>query len=204
MKLTIQNPLSYLFAPLLAIGLVFGLSAWPQEAEAHKGHAGPMVTFMKNKAALKAMLPNGAKIVKRKQPLKEDAVEWAEKTYDVELDDQIYSYYLATDKKSGKLLGAAYVTQVHYRHGDLKIAVGIDADNHLTQTAILGINEKYVVDFDGNVGTGLIKDYAGLSVKALIAKAGELASSDKATREFAAAVRDAAVLLSAFTRPAGR
>jgi len=195
----IHNSLCYLFTSVLAVCFVFGFSTWSQNAQAHKGHAGPMVSFMKNKAALKEMLPTGAKIVKRKQPLKADAIEWAEKTYGVELDDDVYSYYLATDKKSGAVLGAAYVTQVHYRHGDLKLAVGIDAESRITQVAILGINEKYVVDFEGNVGTGLIKDYAGLSLNELTAKADELASSDKATREFAAAVRDAAVLLAAFT-----
>ena len=191
--------MSYLLAPLLVIGLTFGIN---QAAQAHKGHAGPQVTFMKTKAALKEMLPSGAKIVKRKQPLKGDAVEWAEKTWGVELDDEIYSYYLATDKQSGATLGAAYITQAHYRHGDLKLAVGIDAENNITQAAILGINEKYVVDFDGNVGTGLIGDYAGLSLEELIAKADELASSDKATREFAAALRDAVVLLAAFMHTA--
>lgn len=195
-----NNPFTHLLTPVLAICLTLAIASWPQDAEAHKGHAGPMVTFMKSKAALKTMLPTGAKIVKRKQPLNDDAIERAETTYGVELDEQIYSYYLATDKKSGKILGAAYVTETHYRHGDLKIAVGINADNHLTQAAILGINEKYVVDFEGNVGTGLIADYAGLSLQAVIAKANELASSDKATREFAAAVRDAAVLLATFTR----
>ncbi|MCF6324019.1 MAG: hypothetical protein L3J89_06830 [Gammaproteobacteria bacterium] len=194
------NPFVYLLMPVLAICLTLGTSFWPQNAEAHKGHAGPTVTFMKKKEALKAMLPADAKIVTRKQPLKDGAREWAEKTYGVKLDDQRYSYYLATDKKSGKVLGAAYVTQMGYRHGDLKIAVGIDAHKHLTQAVILGIKEKYVVDYDGNVGTGLIDGYAGISLEALIAKADELASSDKATREFAAAVRDAAVLLAAFTR----
>ncbi|NOY62906.1 MAG: hypothetical protein GXP10_07130 [Gammaproteobacteria bacterium] len=198
MNLNIRNPLSYLFTPLLIIALTFGISSWPQEAQAHKGHAGPMNTFMKKKVALKAMLPAGTRIVKRKQPLKEDAVEWAEKTYGIELDDDLYSYYLASDKTSKAPMGAAYVSKTHYRHGDLKFAVGIDANNRITQAAILGINEKYVVDFEGNVGTGLIKEYAGLTLKELIAKADELASSDKATREFASAVRDAAVLLAAF------
>ncbi len=197
---TLQKPVINLFAPLLALGLAFSLSLWPQGAEAHKGHAGPMVNFMKAKAALKEMLPSGARIVKRKQPLKEDAIEWADETYGVELDDDIYSYYLASDKKSGKVLGAAYVTKAHYRHGELKIAVGINANLHITQVAILGINEKYVVDFEGNVGTGIIPEYAGLSLKEVVAKADELASSDKATREFASAVRDAAVLLAAFIR----
>lgn len=196
----LYKSLSMLFAPLLAISLTLGFTTWSQEAQAHKGHAGSMVTFLKDKAALKNMLPGGAKIVKRKQPLKEDAVAWAEKTCGVELDDKNYSYYLATDRKSGAILGAAYVTKVSYRHGDLEIAVGIDADQRITQAAILGINEKYVVDFDENVGTGLISDYAGLGLDDLVKKADELASSDKATRELAAAVRDAAVLLAAFTR----
>ncbi|HHM06175.1 MAG TPA: hypothetical protein ENJ19_10605 [Gammaproteobacteria bacterium] len=192
---TIRNPMAFLVAPLLAIGLTLGVS---QEAQAHKGHAGPMVTFMKTKAALKTMLPEGARIVKRKQPLKEDAAEWAEKTYGLELDDKLYSYYLATDKQSKAIVGAAYVGKTNYRHGELKFAVGLDADNRIAQAAVLGINEKYVVDFDGNVGTGLIADYAGLSLKELVARADELASSDKATREFSAAIRDAAVLLAAF------
>ncbi len=194
----IRNPLSYLFTPLLAICLTLGMSVWSQETLAHKGHAGPMVDFMKSKAALKEMLPSAAKIVKRKQPLKKEAAEWAEKRYGVELDEQIYSYYLASDKTSKVIMGAAYVSKIHYRHGDLKFAVGIDANSRITQAAILGINEKYVVDFDSNVGTGLIVDYAGLSLKELIAKSEKLASADKATREFAMAVRDAAALLAAF------
>jgi len=197
MNLITQNRQTCFFTLVLVICLSIGMS---QNVYAHKGHAGSMINFMKSKAALKEMLPNGAKIVKRKQPLKDDAVEWAEKTYGVELDEKVHSYYLATDKNSGAVLGAAYASKIHYRHGDLKFAVGIDASGRITQAAILGVNEKYVVDFDGNVGTGLISDYAGLTLKALIAKTDELASSDKATREFAAAVRDAAVLLVTFTR----
>jgi len=197
MNLSNKRILSYLFAPLLVLGLSLGIN---QSAEAHKGHAGPMVNFMKNKAALKEMLPADAKITKRKQPLDDEAAKWAEEQYGVDLDSKIHSYYLAVDKKDKSFRGAAYVSKVNYRHGDLKFAVGIDADKRVTQVAILGINEKYVVDFEGNVGTGLIADYAGLSLKELVAKADELASSDKATREFATAVRDASVLLAAFTR----
>ncbi len=193
MNLNIHKRLPY----LLIVSLAFTFSILSQNALAHKGHAGSMINFTKNKVALKEMLPSGAKIVKRKQPLKKDAAQWAKKTYDVELDEQVYSYYLATDKASGSILGAAYVAKGNYRHGDLKYAVGIDANGRITQAAILGVNEKYVVDFEGNVGTGLIADYAGLSLTELI---DELASSDKATREFASAIRDAAVLLMAFTR----
>jgi len=200
MTLNIHKGLPYLLIPVLFASLVLTISVWSQDALAHKGHAGSMINFIKSKAALKEMLPSGVKIVKRKQPLKEDATQWAKETYDVELDEKVYSYYLATDKASGSILGAAYVSKDTYRHGDLKYAVGIDADGRITQAAILGVNEKYVVDFEGNVGTGLIADYAGLTLKELIAKADELASSDKATREFASIIRDAVVLLAAFTR----
>lgn len=195
MILNMRNPLSYLFTPVLAVCLTLGIT---QNVQAHKGHAGPMITFTKDKAALKEMLPSEAKIVKRKQPLKEPAAAWAKKEYGVGLDDGIHSYYLATDKGRKSVTGAAYVGKTNYRHGDLKFAVGIDTDHRITQVAILGINEKYVVDFEGNVGTGLIADYAGLSLKELAAKTDELASSDKATREFASTIRDAAVLLAAF------
>ncbi len=188
-----SKPLTYVFSFMLAICLTLGIS----NAQAHKGHAGPVVNFMKTKTALKEILPNDAKIVKRKQPLKESSVNWVEKTYGVELDEDIYSYYLASDKQSKATLGAAYVGEIHYRHGDLKFAVGIDASHRITQAAILGINEKYVVDFEGSVGTGLIAGYTGLSLKELVAKTDKLASSDKATREFATAIRDAAVLLAA-------
>ncbi len=195
MNPTKKSLLTYLFAPLLVLGL--GVS---QSVEAHKGHAGPMVSFMKTKAALKQMLPADARITKRKQPLDDEAVEWAEEQFDADLDSKIYSYYLATDRGDKSFRGAAYVSQMHYRHGDLKFAVGIDADKRVTQVAILGVNEKYVVDFEGSVGTAIIADYAGLSLAELVSKAQKLASADKASREFAAAVRDAAVLLAAFSR----
>ena len=187
---------SLTFAVLVLFIAVFILSS--QTVEAHKGHAGPMVKFMKKKVALKAMLPAGARLVKRKQPLPDDAAKWAKRIFEVELETGRRSYYLASDKKSKKVLGAAYIVKVGYRHGDIKLAVGIDDKQHVTQVAIMGLNEKYVVDFDGNVGTGLIPDYSGLSLQELVEKAEMLASSDKATREFAKAVRDAAVLLEAF------
>ncbi len=97
----------------------------PQTADAHKGHAGPMVTFMKKKAALKAMLPADARLVKRKQPLPGAAASWAKETFAVELETDRHSYYLASDKKSKKVMGAAYLVKVGYRHGDIKLAVGM-------------------------------------------------------------------------------
>ncbi len=192
-----RNLFQTIFVLFLILSIAFS-SLWSQRVFSHEGHAGVPVVFIKDKAALKKMLPAGAKIVRRKQPLTDSDIEKAEKSYGVDLDSDIYTYYLATDKNSKMIVGAAYVGEIPFRHGKLKYAVGIDGENRITQAAILGINEKYVVDFEGNVGKGLIADYAGLTLKELIAKADELASSDKATREFASAIRDAAVLLSSF------
>ncbi len=193
--MTIRQGFSHLLAPLLALGLLLGLAT---PAQAHKGHAGPMITFTKTKAALKVMLPAGAKITKRKQPLDEEAIEWAENKFGVELDDDLYTYFLAVDRDTKKPLAAAYVGQAHYRHGDLKFAVGLSAEGRITQVAVLGVNEKYVVDFENGPGTGMIHTFAGLTVEEVVARAKELASADKASRELGSAVRDAAVLLAAF------
>lgn len=183
---------------MLMLVLVFSVGIWPQNAEAHKGHAGPMVVFITKRDALKKMLPSGARIVKRKQPLSDKAIGWAKKKYSVDLDEDFYSYYLASNKETKVVVGAAYVGKMAYRHGDLHYAVGIDATGRIVQAAILGVNEKYVVDFDGNVGTGIIADYASLNTDEAISKAKDLSSSDKPTRDFAAAIRNAVVLLQAF------
>ncbi len=192
---TVRKPSLYLFVSLLLMCFAFAVT---QQAHAHKGHSGSMVSFIKSKAALKEMLPSEARIVKRKQSLGDSAVAWAAENYGVELDDGIYSYYLATDRESGDILAAAYVGQIDYRHGDMRFAVGIDSGNRITGVAVLGVNEKYVVDFESGIGSGMIGGYAGISLKELLARADSLSSSDKATREFVTAVRDAAVLLAAF------
>lgn len=182
--------------------LVIAAAIWPQSALAHKGHAGSMVNFLTTNAALKGVLPEGAKVVKRKEPLDEAAATTVKKDFGVEPDTGLYTYYLARDRESGQTLGMAIVTSVSYRHGDISVVVGLDSDLRVTQAALQGINEKYIVDFEHSVGKGFIPDYSGLSVKELIAKADELASADKPTRDFAAAVRDAALVLLALQHSA--
>jgi len=189
-----------LFAAIMMVTLPSMLSFWSQDAQAHKGHGGSLVKIIKKKAALKEMLPAGAKVSKRKQKLTEDAAEWAEKTYSVSLDRTIYSFYVARDRKSGKTLGAAIISKSSYRHGDVMIAVGVDADGRVTKTAITGVSEKYMPDFEGTTGTGFITTYDGKSLSELVDMTKELESADKPSRQYSSRVRDAAVLLSAFIR----
>ncbi len=195
--------LASLIAAVLVFSPVFLMSLWSGEAQAHKGHGGPMVTLMKKKEALKAMLPGGAKIVKRKQKVDSEAAERVEDAYGVDLANSIYTYYLAKDRENGKFIGAAIVQKFSYRHGDVSIAVGIDADQRITKAAITGVSEKYIPEFEGTVGTGFIDKYEGMTLKELaeeVAALGE--SADKPTRLFMSRLLEAAALLDAFLHSA--
>jgi len=189
---------TFIISGFLMACLVTATFIWPQPALAHEGHAGSMLSFITVKEALKGVLPAGAKVVKRKELLDETAAASVKKDFGLEPDSELYVYYLASDKTSGQRLGSAIVTTASYRHGNISVVIGLDNDLRITQAALQGINEKYVVDFEHSVGKGFIPDYTGLSIKELIAKANELASADKPTRDFAAAVRDAALVLVAF------
>lgn len=133
-------------------------------ASAHEGHAGAMTPFMEEKDALKTMLPEDAKVAKRKQELDKESVQWAAEFYGIDLPEGVQTYYLARDKTTDAILGAAIVSEVEYRHGKVRVAIGIDAAQNVTKAAVLGINEKYVQDLAGTIGTGFIDRYAGVSL----------------------------------------
>ncbi len=183
--------------------LVFALAVgWQPVAEAHKGHGGPMVTFLKKKATLRGLLPADAKIVKRKQRLSDEAAEWAEKNYGVDVEDSLYVYYLAKDRNSGRIVAGAIISKVTYRHGDIMIAVGLDDAGRVTGAALTAISEKYIPDFEGTVGTGFLDGYKGMSLDDLVKNARAKEDAGKPERLFAAKLRDAAVLLAAFMHTA--
>ncbi len=184
---------------LMALVLLVG---WQPAAQAHKGHGGPMVTFLKKKATLRALLPQGAKIVKRKQRLADEGEEWASSTYGVDLDESLYTYYLAKDRSSGRVIGGALITKATYRHGDIMIAVGLDADGKVTKVALTAVSEKYIPDFEGTVGTGFLDRYSGMTLADLVQNAKAQEGAGKPERLFASKLRDAAVLLAAFMRSA--
>jgi hypothetical protein len=183
--------------------LVWGLTAAflavaPHPGLAHKGHAGPMITFLKEKEALKAMLPEGAKISRRKEALKADGVAWAKDALGVGLEAGVYPYFLARDRESGKPLAAAVVWEVDYEHADVQLALGLDASGHVTGAAVLGTNEMYVPEFKDGPGAGMLADLKGATVKDLAARAASVPESDEAGQFTLARLRDMGALMAAF------
>lgn len=184
---------------LLVLGLTAAfLAALPQAGLAHKGHAGPMVTFLEEKAALRAMLPEGAKISRRKEALGAEAVAWARDSLGVGLKAGVYPYFLARDRDSGKPLAAAVVWELDYEHADVHLALGLDASGHVTGAAVLGTNEQYVPEFKEGPGAGMLPDLKGTTVKDLAARAAQVPESDEARGFVLARMRDMGALLAAF------
>ena len=193
-----KSGFAHLGAMLLFVAIVSAAVGWSAPVQAHKGHGGPLVSFLKKKEVLRSMLPSGAKIVKRKQRLGDDAAAWAEKNFGVDLDESLYTYYLAKDRASGAIIGGAMIRKASYRHGDLAVAVGLDKDGKVTKVALTALSEKYIPEFEGTVGTGYIDGYEGLTLQELLDKTQMLREADKPSRVFATRLRDTAVLLSAF------
>ena len=200
MSSLLQNKLYNVLFVVISLGFFAGGVLWSDNAYAHKGHAGKKVTFLKKKVVLKAMLPAEGKVYRRKQRLDSDQAEWAEKTYGVELKHQVYPFYVSKIRNTKTQIGAAIIHKFTYRHGNGEVAVGLDKDNKVSKVAFVSVNEKYLVDFEDTVGTGFIDTYDGMSVEDLVENAKQKQSADKATREFAKALRDAAVILVAFEK----
>lgn len=175
-----------------------GVTVLSGPALAHEGHAGKQVVFLKKDEALKKMLPAGAKVVQRKERLDMDKAEKAKKELGVKLYDGVYTYYVARDSKSGATIGAAMVTEVEYMHGEVNLAIGIDAKGNVTKAAILSVNEKYVPDMKASVGTGYLRQFEGVTIKKLVSMADEASGSAKVTETIFSQMRDMAVLLSTF------
>ncbi len=150
-------------ARLFALSLAALLLAAP--VAAHEGHAGARVTLLKLKPALKALLPEGASLSKRKQ----------------RLDGELVTYYLARDGKRGPVLAAALVETGDYRHGKIRVAVGLDADHRLTGAALLMANEKYVPDFRESTGVGVLEDWRGRPLQTLIQAADQAPEGPRRT-----------------------
>src|SRR3972149_4705176 len=158
-----------------------GITALSGSAFAHKGHADKQLVFLKKEEALKQMLPAGAKVAQRKEMLDMDKAVKAKKELGVNLDDGVYTYYLARDSKSGATTGAAIVAEVEYMHGAINLAIGIDTKGNVTKAAILSVNEKYVPDMKSSVGTGYLRQIEGVTIKKLVTMANEASSSALAT-----------------------
>ncbi len=198
MNNSLQKNLSTVMIFLFSATLFSTSFLWVENAEAHKGHAGKKITFLKKKVALKAMLPTTGKVYRRKQGLSSDQTDWATKNYNVDLDSKTLAYYVSKDKSTQKQIGSAIIYKFTYRHGKCEVAVGLDQDNKVKTTAFVSVNEKYQVDFEETVGKGFLKGFDGMAISDLVDNAKEKSSADKATRVFSNALRDAAVTLVAF------
>lgn len=176
----------------------------PVPAPAHEGHAGPEIEFLAAQEALKAMLPEGAKITRRKEKLDADDAAWARDHLGVAVAEGVYTYYLARDPETGAVRGTAMVRELEYEHGDVTLAVGLDADGRVTRAAVLSTNRKYVADFKGDVGAGFLPDLTGLDVAALADAAGRPAADGGAGRFALERLRDMAAVLATFAAAVGR
>lgn len=181
-------------ALLAMAGLAMVLALAPA-ARAHEGHAGPMVTFVKTDAALQAMLPEGARITQRKERLEAPAAASAKDSLGVAVAPGLYVYYLARDRDSGRVLGAAMVREAEYEHAKASLAVGVDAAGHVTRAALLGTNEQYVPEFQADVGSGFLEDLDGATVQDLGARLAASPESAEARRFVLGQLRDMAAVL---------
>lgn len=182
----------------MVAGLVCSMSA----AHAHKGHGGQNIHVMKHKHALRLMLPKAAKRTKYKQRLHEDSRDWVSKHYAVELDTTLKTYYLARDRATGRIVGSAMTVKFAYRHGEVMIGIGLDNNLMVTAAVLLSAHEKYLIDFEGTVGTGQLEGFTGNSIKVLLDKAAASADSVRPVRMIHEQLLEAAVTLAAFMRAA--
>jgi len=180
------------------VSVLSGIIALSGSVLAHEGHAGKLVVFLKKEEALKQILPGGAKVVQRKEMLDRGKAEKAKKEFGVKLDDGVYTYYIARDKKSGMAIGAAMITEIEYLHGEVSLAIGIDTKGNVTKAAILSVNEKYLQDLKSSVGTGYLRQFEGVAIKKLVTMANESTNSSLATETIFSQLRDMAALLSTF------
>lgn len=181
----------------LAVGIMVVVAAGGG-AVAHEGHTGPMITFLEQNEALKAMLPEGARITRRKQELKAPDAAWAKETLGVSVREGIHAYFLARDPDSGTVTGAAMVVEAKYDDGEVNLALGVNGNGMVTRAAVLSTHRMYVPEISSVVGKGFVDALDGLSVQDLSRRAGE--AREDADRAVLSEFRDMAATLVTLMR----
>lgn len=201
-----MNPTAWLYRNrrlLLIAGAmaVLMLLPIPPKAPAHEGHAGPMVDFVATNDALKAMLPDGARITRRKEAVNADGAAWAKSSLGVDLDgDAVQIYLLARDPASDRVVGAAMDAEFDFEHGDVRLAVGVDAAGKVTRAAVLGANENYADEIKAGLGRGFLPDLEGVQVQEITRRAdAAYAAKNNAGGDLLGHLRDMAAALAALT-----
>lgn len=190
--------LSRLF--LIAVLLFAGRLLNSPTAFAHQGHEGPKKVLIKENDAIKTMLPEGGKIVKRKEVLKKDKSNEALKRWGYSPDEGIYSYYISKDKE-GTLTGALFIQTVEYKHGSIEIAVGYDKTGQLTDIKILSFSEKYLKEVTENIlSNSFLDNFSHLKTDEVIAKGKVYEKEPKETLKYLLAkeIEGTAILLKLF------
>jgi len=187
--------------PLLVAALMALLAVLPRHAPAHEGHAGPMVDFVTANDALKAMLPEGARVTRRKEALGAEGAAWARSSLGVSLDDgDVRTYLLARAADGEGVVGAAMDAEFEFEHGAIKLAVGVDAAGKLTRAAVLGANGKYVDAIRSGIGTGFLPDLEGATVQEVARRAeAAYAARNNVAGDVLGHLRDMAAALAALT-----
>ena len=194
---------------LLVAGLLLALMTLPQlgqvpDARAHEGHAGSPTVFLATKLALKGMLPDGARIVRRKQHPSDSQMAWAASTHDATLGGHLVTYYLARDRDTEASLAAAMVKEVIYRHGKVTLGLGLDAEGRVTRAAVLRIHGKYVSDLKKSLTGGWLSHLKGQTVAELLARAGSVAEDDPAAQVVLGELANMGLALAALSQPVGK
>ncbi|HBO83566.1 MAG TPA: hypothetical protein DD641_00970 [Deltaproteobacteria bacterium] len=142
-------------------------------ALAHREHGGPKKVFLEEGEALKTMLPEGGKIIKRKEILKKWKYNEALKKWGYSPKEGVYTYFISKDKE-GKLLGILFIRSIEYKHGEIELAIGYDSNGHTKDIKILSCPAKYEKDITDNIITnGFLENFLHLKTDNIIAKSKE-------------------------------
>lgn len=139
-------------------------------AFAHRGHDGPKKVFLEEGEAIKTMLPEGGKIIKRKEMLKKGKYNEALKRWGYSPEEGVYTYYISKDK-AGNVSGALFIRSIEYKHGEVNIAISYDNSGQTKDIKILSCPEKYVKDITENIqANGLLESFLHLKTDDVISK----------------------------------
>ncbi|MCC6545387.1 MAG: hypothetical protein IT392_12970 [Nitrospirae bacterium] len=108
------------------------------------------------------MLPEGGKIVKRKEVLKKEKYNEAVKRWGYSPPEGVYTYYISKGK-GGDLLGTLFIQTMEYKHGDVELAVAYDKEGSISGITILSCPEKFVKEVTENIqASGFLDKFSHL------------------------------------------
>lgn len=191
----------YLRLYVITIAFLFALQIINSKTVlAHKGHAGPARILMEESEALKTMLPEGGKIVKRKEAIKKGQYKEALKRWGYSPDEGVYTYFISKDKE-GNISGALFIQSVEYKHGSIEFAVGYNKTGQITDIKVLSFPEKYLKEVTEDIQSGgFIEGFVHLKTDEVISKGKTYEKEDHEDLKYIIAkeIEGTAVLLKLF------